>query len=88
MTIHPHDGLLRAARAQARTEEFKQAYPTRSLDRADHRLDRDPERPPGPAALHRHRQERRLAAHPVRRDQPADPAAAGLTRSAGAWVLA
>ena len=30
MTIHPHEGLLRAARAQARTEEFRQAYPTRS----------------------------------------------------------
>ena len=30
MTIHPHDGLLRAARAQARTQEFRQAYPTRS----------------------------------------------------------
>jgi Transposase DDE domain/Transposase domain (DUF772) len=30
MTIHPHDGLLRAARARARTEEFRQAYPTRS----------------------------------------------------------
>ena len=30
MTIHPHEGLLRAARAQARTETFKQAYPTRS----------------------------------------------------------
>jgi hypothetical protein len=30
VTIHPHEGLLRAARAQARTEEFKQAYPTRS----------------------------------------------------------
>ena len=30
MTIHPHDGLLRAARAQARTDEFKKAYPTRS----------------------------------------------------------
>src|ERR1039457_2801542 len=28
MAIHPHDGLLRAARAQARTEEFKRAYPT------------------------------------------------------------
>ncbi|MGD0928290.1 MAG: transposase [Streptosporangiaceae bacterium] len=24
-TIHPHEGLLRAARAQARTPEFKQA---------------------------------------------------------------
>jgi hypothetical protein len=30
MTIHPHEELLRAARAQARTPEFKQAYPTRS----------------------------------------------------------
>jgi hypothetical protein len=30
MTIHPHDGLLRAARAQARTDEFQRAYPTRS----------------------------------------------------------
>ena len=30
MTIHPHEDLLRAARAQARTDEFKQAYPTRS----------------------------------------------------------
>ena len=30
MTIHPHEGLLRAARAQARTQEFKRAYPTRS----------------------------------------------------------
>ena len=31
MTIHPQEGLLRAARAQARTEEFKRAYPTRSM---------------------------------------------------------
>ena len=31
MTIHPHEGLLRAARAQARTEAFKRAYPTRSM---------------------------------------------------------
>jgi hypothetical protein len=30
MTIHPHEDLLRAARAQAKTPEFKQAYPTRS----------------------------------------------------------
>jgi hypothetical protein len=30
MTIHPHEELLRAARAQARTDEFKKAYPTRS----------------------------------------------------------
>ena len=31
MTIHPHEGLLRAARAQAGTPEFKRAYPTRSI---------------------------------------------------------
>ena len=31
MTIHPQEGLLRAARAQARTPEFRQAYPTRSM---------------------------------------------------------
>jgi len=31
MTIHPHDNLLRQARAQARAGAFKQAYPTRSV---------------------------------------------------------
>ncbi|HZE15826.1 MAG TPA: transposase [Mycobacterium sp.] len=30
MSIHGHEASLRAARAQARTPEFKQAYPTRS----------------------------------------------------------
>jgi len=30
VTIHPHDGLLREARAQARTPEFKRACPTRA----------------------------------------------------------
>jgi hypothetical protein len=30
MAIHPHDGLLREARARARTPEFRAAYPTRS----------------------------------------------------------
>ena len=30
MTIHPHEELLRAARAQARTDDFKKASPTRS----------------------------------------------------------
>ena len=30
MTIHPHEDLLRAARAQGRTEAFKKACPTRS----------------------------------------------------------
>ena len=31
MTIHPHEDLLRAARAQARTDEFRQACPARSV---------------------------------------------------------
>ena len=31
MSIHPYGQLLRAARAQARTPEFQQAYPTRSM---------------------------------------------------------
>ncbi|MGH3099198.1 MAG: transposase [Streptosporangiales bacterium] len=30
LTLHPHEGLLRAARAQARTAAFQQAYPTRA----------------------------------------------------------
>ena len=30
MTIHEHEDLLRAARAQARTPEFTAAYPTRA----------------------------------------------------------
>ena len=35
MTIHQHEGLLRAAREQGRTPEFKQAYPTRcNIERA------------------------------------------------------
>jgi IS5 family transposase len=31
MSIHPHEGLLRAARAQARGPEFRQKYPARSM---------------------------------------------------------
>jgi hypothetical protein len=31
LEIHPHESLLRAARAQARTREFRQAYPTRAV---------------------------------------------------------
>jgi hypothetical protein len=31
LDIHPHESLLRAARAQARTPQFKQAYPTRAV---------------------------------------------------------
>jgi hypothetical protein len=31
LDIHPYEQLMRAARAQARTPEFKQAYPTRAV---------------------------------------------------------
>ena len=31
LDIHPHEGLLRAARAQARTPQFQQAYPARAV---------------------------------------------------------
>jgi hypothetical protein len=31
LDIHPHEQLMRAARAQARTAEFRQAYPTRAV---------------------------------------------------------
>jgi hypothetical protein len=31
LDIHPHEHLLRAARARARTAEFKRAYPTRAV---------------------------------------------------------
>ena len=31
LDIRPHEGLLRAARAQARTPQFKKAYPTRAV---------------------------------------------------------
>ena len=76
MTIHPHDGLLRAARAQPPRRRIPAGLPHPVSHRAEYVLDREPERPPGPAPLHRHRQERRLAAQPVRRDQPAHLAAA------------
>jgi len=31
LDVHPHESLLRAARAQARTQAFKRAYPTRAV---------------------------------------------------------
>ena len=40
MDIHPHEGLLRAARAQARTPRIQAGLPDPGGDRADHRLDR------------------------------------------------
>ena len=88
MTIHPHEGLLRAARAQARTAGVQAGLPDPVGHRAGHRLGRHPERPPDQAALHRNRQERRLAAYPVRRAEPADPAqgrADALRRGLGRW---
>jgi hypothetical protein len=80
MTIHQHEELLRAARAQARTDDFKKAYPTRSaIERIiawTATCNGHLQRPPHQAPLPRRRQEQRLAAHPVRRDQPAHPAPA------------
>lgn len=63
MTIHQHEGLLRAARAQGRTPEFKQAYPTRSNVETDRRPRRHPERAPDQAAPPGCRGEQRLAAY-------------------------
>lgn len=74
MTIHQHEGLLRAARAQGRTPEFKQAYPTRSNVETDRRPRRHPERAPDQAAPPGCRGEQRLAAYPSRRVEPAHPA--------------
>jgi hypothetical protein len=88
MTIHPHEDLLRAARAQARTPEFKQAYPTRSMAEriiswtATQNGRRIKLRYIGTAKndawLHN-----RCAAINLR-----TLARRGLTRSGGAWVLA
>lgn len=88
MTIHPHDGLLRAARTRARTPEFRQACPTRSnIERtiawtATQNGRRVRLRYIGTAGndawLHT-----RCAALNLQ-----TPLKAGLTRSAGLWVLA
>jgi hypothetical protein len=88
MTIHPHDGLLRAARAQARTEEFKQAYPTRSSI----------ERTIAWTATQNGRRIRLRYIGTIKNDAWLHTRCAalnlrtllkaGLTRSGGAWVLA
>jgi Transposase DDE domain len=73
MTIHPHEDLLRAARAQARTDDFGQAYPTRSMIEriiawtATQNGRRIRLRYIGTA------KKRRVAAQPVRCDQPGHP---------------
>jgi len=88
MTIHPHDGLLRAARAQARTQEFKRAYPTRS----------NIERTIAWVATQNGRRVRLRYIGTAKNDAWLHTRCAGLnlrtllkaglTRSAGAWVLA
>ncbi|HXZ75243.1 MAG TPA: IS1182 family transposase [Streptosporangiaceae bacterium] len=88
MTIHPHDGLLRAARAQARTEEFKSAYPTRS----------SVERTIAWIATQNGRRIRLRYIGTLRNDAWLHTRCAalnlrtllkaGLTRSGGAWILA
>src|SRR5512142_1567607 len=88
MTIHPHEGLLRAARAQARTPEFKRAYPTRSMI----------ERVIAWTATQNGRRVRLRYIGTARNDAWLHNRCAainlrtllrhGLTRSGGAWVLA
>ena len=88
MTIHPDEGLLREARAQARTEEFKQAYPTRSMV----------ERVISWTATQNGRRVRLRYTGTARNDAWLNNRCAainlrtllrhGLTRSGGAWVLA
>ena len=88
MTIHPHEGLLRAARAQSRTEEFRQAYPTRSMI----------ERVIAWTATQNGRRVRLRYIGTARNDawlhnrcaaiNLRTLVKAGLTRSGGAWVLA
>ena len=77
--VHDHPPARWAAARRPRPGPHRRipaGLPHPVSHRADYLLDRDPERPPGPPPLHRHRQERRLAAQPVRRDQPAHHAAA------------
>jgi Transposase DDE domain/Transposase domain (DUF772) len=87
MSIHPHEPLLRAARAQARTPEFKQDYPTRSsVERiiawvATHRGRRVTLRYRGIAKNHAWLRNRAAAIN-LR-----TLVNAGLTRRDGAWAL-
>jgi hypothetical protein len=88
MAIRPHEGLLREARAQARTQEFRQAYPTRSMI----------ERVISWTATQNGRRVRLRYTGTARNDAWLHNRCAainlrtllrhGLTRSGGAWVLA
>jgi IS5 family transposase len=88
MSIHPHEQLLRAARAQARTPDFKQDYPTRSsVERiiawvATHRGRRVTLRYLGVAKNHAWLRNRAAAINLRTLIN------AGLTRRDGAWALA
>ncbi|QSE84811.1 transposase [Rhodococcus koreensis] len=73
MTIHPHEELLRAARARARTPQFKQDYPTRSTVERIIAWAATEERPSSQAPIPRRPQERRLAPDPMCIDEPAHP---------------
>jgi hypothetical protein len=42
MAIHPHENLLRGARAQATIAEYRQEYPTRSNVERDRVRSRSP----------------------------------------------
>ena len=78
MTIHPHEGLLRAARAQARTEEFRQAYPTRS----------NIERTIAWTATQNSRRVRLRYIGTAKNDAWLHTRCAGLTQQDGAWAIA
>ena len=76
MTIHPHErpAARRPRPGQDRRIQARLPHPVGASSGSS------PGPPPAtatdPAPLPRHRQEQRLAAHPVRRDQPAHPAPA------------
>ncbi len=88
MTIHQYEALLRAARAQGRTPEFKQAYPTRSTVERNRRPRGHPERTRiklrylGAEANHAWLRGRAAALNLRTMLKH------GLTRRDGAWVLA
>ena len=86
MSIHPHEQLLlRAARAQARTPQFKQDYPTRSSVEPDARWSRHPPRAPGDRCATWASPKSLAARTGPPRSSGALLVNAGLTRHDGAW---